>query len=259
MGDEPASYFSMKILTAAEMRAADAATTAEHGIPSITLMENAGAAVARFVLEELPDAEHGDMRIVALCGKGNNGGDGFVAARILAEAGCDVHVLLLGRAAEVQGDAQKALERLKAAELVPIEAPDEAALAEPTIAELLDGAELFLDAVLGTGFRPPMRGVATALGEWLAAHPEAPVVSVDLPSGWDADSRAMRAAGGLSVGCGGHLYRAEAGARIGFSDAWRSPGCGHRLARRRRELRDRPALGRGREAHHGDAARAGQQ
>jgi hydroxyethylthiazole kinase-like uncharacterized protein yjeF len=181
----------MKILTAAEMRAADAATTAEYGIPSITLMENAGAAVARFVLEELQDAEHGEMRIVALCGKGNNGGDGFVAARILAEAGCDVRVLLLGRAAEVQGDAKKALERLKAAELVPIEAPDEAALAAPTIAGLLDGAELFLDAVLGTGFRPPMRGVATALGEWLAAHPEAPVVSVDLPSGWDADSRAM--------------------------------------------------------------------
>src|ERR1700761_3294489 len=181
----------MKILTAAEMRAADAATTAEHGIPSITLTENAGAAVARFVLEELPDAEHGEMRIVALCGKGNNGGDGFVAARILAEAGCDVRLLLLGRAADVQGDAQKALERLKAAELVPIEAPDEAAFAEPTIAELLDGAELFLDAVLGTGFRPPMRGVATTLGEWLAAHPEAPVVSVDLPSGWDADSRAM--------------------------------------------------------------------
>ena len=64
-------------------------------------------------------------------------------------------------------------------------------VAAPTIAGLLDGAELFLDAVLGTGFRPPMRGVATALGEWLAAHPEAPVVSVDLPSGWDADSRAM--------------------------------------------------------------------
>ena len=79
MDDEPASYFSMKILTAAEMRAADAATKAEHGIPSISLMENAGAAVARFVLEELPpDAEAGrarrDARCGALCGKGNNGG-----------------------------------------------------------------------------------------------------------------------------------------------------------------------------------------
>jgi NAD(P)H-hydrate epimerase len=185
----------MKILTAAEMRAADAATTAEHGIASITLMENAGAAVARFVLEELRDAERGEIRIVALCGKGNNGGDGFVAARILAEAGCDVGLLLLGRAEDVQGDARTALNRLKAAELVPLEAPDEAAFASPTIANLLGGADVFLDAVLGTGFRPPMRGVATTLGAWLAKHPEIPVVSADLPSGWDADSLAMRQEG----------------------------------------------------------------
>jgi hydroxyethylthiazole kinase-like uncharacterized protein yjeF len=185
----------MKILTAGEMRAADAATTEEYGIPSIALMENAGAAVARFVLQELPDAERGGLRIVALCGKGNNGGDGFVAARILAEAGCDVAVLLLGNAAEVKRDARKALERLSAAELAPVEAPEEAALAKPQIAELLEGADLFLDAVLGTGFRPPMRGVAAALGEWLAAHRDTPVVSVDLSSGWDADSRTMREQG----------------------------------------------------------------
>src|ERR1700760_946475 len=162
----------MKILTAAEMRAADAATTAEHGIPSITLMENAGAAVARFVLEELPDAEHGEMQIVALCGKGNNGGDGFVAARILAEAGCNVSILLLGHAKDVTGAASKALERLNVTNLVPIEAPDEGAFASAAIAKSLDGAELFLDAVLGTGFRPPMRGVATALGAWLVKHSE---------------------------------------------------------------------------------------
>jgi NAD(P)H-hydrate epimerase len=186
----------MKILTAAEMRAADAATTAEYGIPSMSLMENAGAAVARFVLQEFPEAEDGGMRggirIVALCGKGNNGGDGSVAARILAEAGCNVGVLLLGHAADLKGDARTALERLSAAELVPMEAPDEAAFAAAEITQLLDGADLFLDAVLGTGFRPPMRGVAVALGEWLGAHPGAPVVSVDLPSGWDADHRAMQ-------------------------------------------------------------------
>lgn len=185
----------MKILTAAEMRAADAATTAEHGIPSIALMENAGAALARFMLHEISETDLREKRIVALCGKGNNGGDGFVAARILAEAGCDVVVLLLGRAAEVKGDARKALERLSAAELAPVEAPDETALAKPSIAELLEGADLFLDAVLGTGFQPPMRGVAVALGEWLAAHRESPVISVDLPSGWDADSRTMREQG----------------------------------------------------------------
>jgi NAD(P)H-hydrate epimerase len=152
------------------------------------------------VLEEYSEAQRGGMRIFALCGKGNNGGDGFVAARILAEGGCEVGVLLLGRAEDVQGDARKALERLKAAEVVLLEAPDEAAfassgLANSQIAEWLDGADLFLDAVLGTGFRPPMRGVATALGAWLAEHTGTPVVSVDLPSGWDADSRAMRLKG----------------------------------------------------------------
>src|ERR1700724_3050016 len=99
---------NMKILTAAEMRAADVATAAEHGVPSLTLMENAGAAVARFVLAELPHVE----RVVILCGKGNNGGDGFVAARALAEAGCRADVVLLGRAAEVHGDARHALDLL---------------------------------------------------------------------------------------------------------------------------------------------------
>lgn len=185
----------MKILTAAEMRAADAATSAEYGIPSITLMEHAGAAVARFVLAELVPAERQEMRIVALCGKGNNGGDGFVAARILAEAGCNVAVLLLGRSAEVKGDARRSLDHLSVVELTPVEAPDETALRAPHVTDLLEGADVFLDAVLGTGFRPPMRGVAVALGEWLAAHPETPVVSVDLPSGWDADNRAMRQEG----------------------------------------------------------------
>lgn len=185
----------MQILTAAEMGAADAATTAEFGVPSMTLMENAGNAVARFVLQELPQIERDGRRVVALCGKGNNGGDGLVAARVLAEAGCEVSVLLLGRADEVKGDARTALERLKSAELIPMEAPDEAALATERVTDLLDSADLFLDAVLGTGFRPPMRGVAVALGEWLAAHTAAPVVSVDVPSGRDSDSRVIRQPG----------------------------------------------------------------
>ena len=179
----------MKILSAAEMRAADAATISEHGVTSLTLMENAGAAVARFVMQELSHLD----RIVVLCGKGNNGGDGFVAARILREATYDVDVLLLGHAADVTGDARTALDRLSAAQLVPIEVTDvavaDAALAAPEIAHLLADAELFVDAVLGTGFRPPMRGLAAALRDRLQQYPGTPVVSVDLPSGWDADSR----------------------------------------------------------------------
>jgi hydroxyethylthiazole kinase-like uncharacterized protein yjeF len=175
----------MKILTAQEMRAADQATMAEHGVPSVALMEHAGAAVARFVMQELAQLD----RIVVVCGKGNNGGDGFVAARILAAATYDVAVLLLGRAAEVEGDARIALDRLPEADLQPVEVSDEHALAGPGVTELLAGAELFLDAVLGTGFRPPLRGLAAALRDRVAAYPATPMVSVDLPSGWDADSR----------------------------------------------------------------------
>ena len=91
----------MQILTAAEMGAADRKTAAEFGVPAAILMENAGAAVARFCLRHYAAAE----RVTVLCGKGNNGGDGMVAARVLAEAGVAVEVVLLGREDEVKGEA----------------------------------------------------------------------------------------------------------------------------------------------------------
>ena len=127
-----------------------------------------------------------------LCGKGNNGGDGFVAARVLAAAGVGVAVLLLGREDEVKGEAARALARLR------VEAPSVAItpLLNEAALEAASGAiaseELLIDAVVGTGFRPPLRGLAAALRE-LAAKSDAPVVAVDLPSGWDADSTAQTA------------------------------------------------------------------
>ena len=101
----------MQILTSAEMGAVDRRTAEEFGVPLATLMENAGAAVAAFCLRQYGVAE----RVVVLCGKGNNGGDGFVAARVLAAAGVSVRVILLGRADEVKGEAAEALRRLRAA------------------------------------------------------------------------------------------------------------------------------------------------
>src|ERR1700760_777909 len=98
----------MKILTAAEMRRADEVSSDRFGIPSLELMEHAGHAVARFILREF--SQH--RRIVVLCGKGNNGGDGFVAARWLAEAGCEVSVVLLADPTEVKGDARAMLHKL---------------------------------------------------------------------------------------------------------------------------------------------------
>ncbi|MGB8536590.1 MAG: NAD(P)H-hydrate dehydratase [Acidobacteriaceae bacterium] len=172
----------MKILTADEMRAADRVTTERFGISSLELMEHAGRAVARFITRELPHRG----QIVVLCGKGNNGGDGLVAARHLAEAGCTVSVLILGDPAQVQGDAKAMLERLPVA---PISIKEESDFSASGCKVLLAGAQLFVDAVLGTGFRPPMRGLAVAGRKVLDGYAMTPVVAVDLPSGWDADSR----------------------------------------------------------------------
>ena len=90
----------MKIVSAAEMREIDRVTSDRFGVPSLTLMENAGTAVADFVLSQYPSAK----RIGVICGKGNNGGDGLVAARKLHAAGKDVLVLLLAERSELRGD-----------------------------------------------------------------------------------------------------------------------------------------------------------
>ena len=173
----------MQVLTAAEMGAVDR-LTAEAGTPLQDLMEHAGMAVASFCLRRYPDA----ARVMVLCGRGNNGGDGFVAARVLAGAGVGVRVLLVGEKAGVKGEAAEALRRLVEAtdDGVVEELSDEAGAEE--LAELLGEAELLVDAVFGSGFKGPMRaGVATKLRDALAQL-QVPVVAVDLPSGWDADS-----------------------------------------------------------------------
>jgi ADP-dependent NAD(P)H-hydrate dehydratase / NAD(P)H-hydrate epimerase len=177
----------MKILTADEMRATDRITTEKYGVPSFDLMRHAGTAVARFVEREFPNAK----KIVVLCGKGNNGGDGFVAAQALADAGREVHILLLGSPDEIQGDAKVAFDCLR---IAPVLILKEEELQQQEVQEILAQANLFLDAVVGTGFRPPLRGVAAALRDRVNAM-STPVVAVDLPSGWDSDSREFGAEG----------------------------------------------------------------
>src|SRR5664279_1864174 len=171
----------MKILTADEMRATDRRTVEQFGVPWLTLMENAGGAVARFILREFTRCN----RITVLCGRGNNGGDGFVAARHLREAGREISVLLLGDPALVTGDALAMMQRLT---VPPVAVSDAAQLRSPQVRALFESAELFVDAVLGTGFKPPLRDLAAEVAGLLAEF-HAPVVAVDLPSGWDADSR----------------------------------------------------------------------
>jgi NAD(P)H-hydrate epimerase len=178
----------MRILTAEEMRCVDRVTAERFGVPSHELMENAGRAVARFVLRELPHC----LRVIALCGKGNNGGDGFVAARYLAEAGRQVEVVVVGEPAEVAGDARRMLDKLAK---TPHAVRSAADFEREEIRGLFAGSDVFLDAVLGAGFHPPMRELATACGQMLLRYPEIPVVAVDVPSGWNADSRSLHAEG----------------------------------------------------------------
>src|SRR5690349_911055 len=98
----------MKITTADEMRAIDRRTCDQFGIPSLNLMEAAGTACAEVVLQQFPNAK----RVAVICGKGNNGGDGFVVARKLREAGRDPRVLLLANATELKGDAEVMFRRM---------------------------------------------------------------------------------------------------------------------------------------------------
>jgi NAD(P)H-hydrate epimerase len=171
---------AMHVLSAAEMQACDRATTERFGVPSILLMRAASAAVAAFAREQFPQAR----RVTVLCGKGNNGGDGMMAARLLIEAGLTVTTLLLGDPGELKGDAAEAWRELADPKQGHVHVVK-------TAADLIGhkdalDADLILDAVLGTGFKPPIKGLALAALEWLCGS-KAPILAVDLPSGWPAD------------------------------------------------------------------------
>jgi hydroxyethylthiazole kinase-like uncharacterized protein yjeF len=180
----------MMVLTAEEMSATDRRTAEKFGVPLESLMERAGSAVAAFCLRQ-----YGALSpVVVLCGKGNNGGDGFVAARVLTQAGLTVRVILLGRINELKGEAAEALARFRreVSTVIIDEVLDEAGL--KACAHVLRDAGLLVDAVVGTGFKPPLRGLAAGLRE-MVERLDVPVVAVDLPSGWDANSTEQTAEG----------------------------------------------------------------
>jgi len=168
----------MKIVTAAEMREIDRITTERFGVPSLTLMENAGTAVAEFVISRYPSAE----RIGVICGKGNNGGDGFVAARRLHGAGKGVRIILLAEPSQLRGDAAEMFGRLPIAPVI-LRSNDEL---KGEHAQAVFESELLLDAVLGSGFKPPVSGLYAEAIKLMNAS-SAPVIAIDMPSGADAD------------------------------------------------------------------------
>jgi NAD(P)H-hydrate epimerase len=172
----------MRLLDTAQMREADRRTIEDVGIPSVVLMENAGRQVVAAIEARFDSLEH--WRIAVLCGPGNNGGDGFVAARVLAEQGLSVGVFLLGRAADVKGDARTTLASLRTLGHDVVEIGDAAAW-ELHGSDVLD-ADLIIDALFGTGLRGPLTGLAETIVADVNASPK-PVVAIDLPSGVSAD------------------------------------------------------------------------
>ncbi|HEV2113737.1 MAG TPA: NAD(P)H-hydrate dehydratase [Terriglobales bacterium] len=168
----------MRVVTAAEMREIDRITTTKFGIPSLTLMENAGSAVAEFVLERFPGAK----TIGVICGKGNNGGDGLVAARKLHEAGKRVKVLLLGDPKELKGDAAAMHRKLPIA-AIAVRAEREL---EGKQAQAVYGCDVLIDAIFGTGFKAPAKGFYAEAIKMFAGW-QAPIVAVDIPSGLESE------------------------------------------------------------------------
>jgi ADP-dependent NAD(P)H-hydrate dehydratase / NAD(P)H-hydrate epimerase len=178
----------MKALTAAEMRDVDRLTVELHGVPSLTLMENAGSRIAEFLGERFPGLAR--RRIVVLCGKGNNGGDGFVVARRLAEMGAKPAVYLFADPQEMRGDA--AVNRRKwqdgGGEMQVVVNPSDLAAAKQAIA----AGDILVDALLGTGTRGSVKGMLSEVIEAVNRRKRSQtVVSVDIPSGAQADTGAL--------------------------------------------------------------------
>jgi NAD(P)H-hydrate epimerase len=174
----------MKILTASQMQRIDRLTTERFGVPSLTLMENAGRSVVDFLSTRLaPLAEH---RIVILCGKGNNGGDGLVVARLLREQEFKPRVLLFAEPAHLQGDAASNYARLITSGQAEIITNRESWQA---ISASLTDTTLFVDAILGTGLSKPLEGfLLEVVRDVNARFSAAEVLAVDLPTGISADT-----------------------------------------------------------------------
>jgi NAD(P)H-hydrate epimerase len=183
----------VKIVTAAQMREVDRRAIAERGIPGRVLMENAGRAVADLIRRAV--GEPGAASAIVFSGKGNNGGDGFVAARHLARWGMAVRVILAGRAKEASGDAAYHLNAAREA-AVPLEEVTEALspAARDALLAAASKADVVVDALLGTGVRGEVAGIARELIDLINHSRSAGrclVVAVDVPSGIDADTGAV--------------------------------------------------------------------
>jgi NAD(P)H-hydrate epimerase len=185
----------MKALTAAEMREVDRLTTERFGVPSHQMMESAGKSVAEVFLKQYGyKLSEPPGRVAVLCGKGNNGGDGFVVARYLKEEVEQLGVYLFAKPEDLRGDAAKNFERLR--ELCEVTVINSAADWDKAWAEV-SSAEVIIDALLGTGIRGAAAGLigqaiedVNRLSHGAAAARPGWIVAVDTPSGLPSDGEA---------------------------------------------------------------------
>jgi hydroxyethylthiazole kinase-like uncharacterized protein yjeF len=173
----------VRILTAAQMREADRFTIEDIGIPSLVLMENAGRQVVAAI--EAAYEEQLSGRVAVLCGRGNNGGDGFVVARTLLQRGVDTAVFVIGSLGDVRGDARTNLDILGRLGVTVVEIGDEQSW-ELHFSEIAQ-CTLIVDAILGTGLNSPVSGMLETVFADVNAS-DIPIVAIDLPSGLSADT-----------------------------------------------------------------------
>jgi hydroxyethylthiazole kinase-like uncharacterized protein yjeF len=165
----------MKTVTVAEMRELERKAIDEIGIPSIILMENAGRAVSEIAVNMLGEAS--GKKIAVICGTGNNGGDGFVSARFLARKNAEVRVYIVGKKSFVKNDPAVNLNILEKAGIE---------VREISLFKDIE-ADLIIDAIFGIGLRGEVKEPSLSVIRDLNKR-NMPVLSVDVPSGLDADS-----------------------------------------------------------------------
>jgi len=170
----------MKLVTAKQMQAIDAEAIQNRGIPGIELMENAGRGIAELARTILDD-DVTVTDIALFCGKGNNGGDGFVIGRYLHEWGANVHFYLLGNIGDLKGDAAVNCRRA-----VELNLPVTELTSEDDLPDLI-GTGFLIDAIFGTGFEGEIRGLAAPCIKLMNAS-GAPILAVDAPSGLNCDT-----------------------------------------------------------------------
>ncbi|MCK8601092.1 NAD(P)H-hydrate dehydratase [Desulfoferrobacter suflitae] len=173
----------MRLVTASEMARLDRITIEEVGVPGIVLMENAGRGAAEFFQQVIPNLL--ECRITILAGSGNNGGDGFVLARLFHDRGAAVSVVCLRPPEKLKGDALVNFQILSKLQ-VPVMVWDEAAEFEKQF-ESIKATDVIVDAILGTGLNSDVRGLFRAIIE-AVNELNLPVLAVDVPSGLDAST-----------------------------------------------------------------------